>query len=38
VAAGVDRMVLQSMATTNLDEALEEMSSFATSIGLPSGP
>jgi probable F420-dependent oxidoreductase len=38
VAAGVDRMVLQSMATTNLDEALEEMSAFATSIGLPSGP
>jgi probable F420-dependent oxidoreductase len=34
--AGVDRMVLQSSPTTDLDQALEEISVFATTMGLSS--
>lgn len=32
--AGVDRLILQASPTTNLDEALDEMSLFATANGL----
>lgn len=33
-AAGVDRMILQASPTTALDEALTEMSAFASAMGL----
>ncbi len=33
-AAGVDRMILQASPTTELGEALDEMSNFAAAIGL----
>jgi hypothetical protein len=32
--SGVDRMILQSSPTTQLDEALEEMSVFAWAMGM----
>jgi len=32
--SGVDRMILQSSPTTQLDEALEEMTAFASAIGM----
>jgi hypothetical protein len=38
LAAGVDRMIVQSTPTTELEEALGEMTLFASRMGLPTQP
>jgi probable F420-dependent oxidoreductase len=38
LAAGVDRMIVQSTPTTELEEALGEMTLFASRMGLPRQP